>query len=58
MRTEDIDWKSNTILYVITIGSFVKFGITKNWSNREKKYFKDFEGLDIIFIRKYDFSNR
>lgn len=58
MRTEDIDWSSKTLLYVITIDSFVKFGITKNWNKRKKTYFKDFEGANINFIKKYEFSNR
>lgn len=58
MKTEDIKWNVKTILYVLAINEFVKFGITNNWKRREKKYNEEFLNQTFYLIKKYDFDFR
>ncbi len=58
MQYQDIKWNKKTQLYILVINSFVKFGITNNWKQREKKYIKEFENQPIVLIKNFEFSNR
>mgnify|MGYP000856653915 CR=1 FL=1 len=58
MSTQNFKWYQETILYVITINSYVKFGITTNWENRSKAYQKELDGLTYRFIKQINFNHR
>ncbi len=58
MKTEDIKWNVKTILYVLAINDFVKFGITNNWQRREKKYDEEFLNQPFYLVKTYDFNFR
>jgi hypothetical protein len=58
MRTEDIDWDKETILYVLVVNCFVKFGITSNLDRRFKGYSLELEGLKYTVIKKTVFQTR
>ncbi|WP_262706964.1 hypothetical protein [Chryseobacterium bernardetii] len=42
MKTEDIKWNVKTILYVLAINEFVKFGITIIGKEERKSIMKNF----------------
>lgn len=58
MIPEQIDWNRETILCVLTINSYVKFGITVDWTKRSKAYQKELEGLTYRFVKKVTFKTR
>ncbi len=58
LKTESIDWNKPTILYVLIVNSFVKFGITSNWDKRMKMYDKELKSSVYTVIKKIDFNTR
>ncbi len=58
MRVDVIDWNKQTILYVLVVNSFVKFGITSNWNRRMKRYDKELESVGYTVVKKIDFDFR
>ena len=58
MNTINIDWNQRTILYVLSINGMIKFGITSNWSKREKQYIRELKDIEIIKLKEIQFSNR
>lgn len=58
MNTELIDWQKETYLYVFTINSFVKFGITSNWKRRFALYEKEFDETSYVIVKKKLFNAR
>lgn len=51
-------WYKPAILYVIDLNGMTKFGITTNWRARRWKYERDFPGLPLTEIKKFQFEKR
>lgn len=58
MKTELINWNKPTAFYVLTVNSFVKFGITSNWDRRMKMYDKELSSSDYTIIKRIEFDTR
>jgi hypothetical protein len=58
MKTELIDWKRPSILYILVVNSFIKFGITSNWEKRKKAYNKELGLNHFSVIKKIEFEFR
>ena len=57
MKTELIEWKKPTLLYVLIVNGFVKFGISSNWERRKRDYDRDL-GSTYTVLKKIDFDHR
>jgi hypothetical protein len=53
-----IDWQKETILYVLIVNNFVKFGITSNLQKRKKSYEKELSQYTFQFVKKIKFETR
>lgn len=58
MNSEKIDWNKETELYVLTLNSYIKFGITANWERRLKRYKKDFPDFELKKHKEFQLQNR
>lgn len=58
MNESKIDWQKETILYVMVVNSFVKFGITSNMERRIKSYERELSEYTFQFVKKINFETR
>ena len=58
MITDEINWDSKTVLYILSINGMVKFGITSNWIRRENQYRRELKDVNFVKLKEITFPTR
>lgn len=58
MITDEINWDSKTVLYILSINGMVKFGITSNWISRENQYRRELKDVNFVKLKEIPFPSR
>ena len=56
MITDEINWDSKTVLYILSINGMVKFGITSNWIRRENQYRRELKDVNFVKLKEFFFD--